>query len=237
MPTLVLLRHGQSAWNLENRFTGWVDVDLTEQGVAEAERGGALIQAAGVEFERAYTSVLTRAIRTCSMALRLSDQLWIPVVKDWRLNERHYGGLTGLNKAETAAEHGEAQVHVWRRSYDVPPPPLAPGGAYDFQADRRYAGVAIPDTESLKTTLERTLPYWQAEIAPELKEGRTLLVAAHGNSLRAIVKHLFAVPDAQIVDVEIPTGNPLLIELDTALRPTSARYLDEARAKPLPTLA
>jgi 2,3-bisphosphoglycerate-dependent phosphoglycerate mutase len=234
MPTLIMLRHGQSAWNLENRFTGWVDVDLSDQGVAEAERGGQLIKAAGVALDGAYTSVLTRAIRTCEIALRYSEQLWIPVTKDWRLNERHYGGLTGLNKAETAKAHGEEQVKVWRRSYDIPPPPLAPGGPYDFQADRRYKGVAIPDTESLKTTLERTLPYWEAEIAPELKSGRTLLVAAHGNSLRAIAKHLFSVPDDQIVGVEIPTGNPLLIELDGALKPTSARYLDAARATALP---
>ncbi|WP_174301820.1 2,3-diphosphoglycerate-dependent phosphoglycerate mutase [Caulobacter sp. S45] len=234
MPTLALLRHGQSVWNLENRFTGWVDVDLTEQGVAEASRGGALIAEAGVAFDRAYTSVLTRAIRTCNMALRLSGQLFIPVVKDWRLNERHYGGLTGLNKTETAAEHGEEQVRTWRRSYDIPPPPLAPGGLYDFHADRRYRGVAIPSTESLKTTLERTLPYWQAEIAPKLRAGETLLVAAHGNSLRAIVKHLFQVADDSIVGVEIPTGNPLLVELDNALRPTAARYLDAGRATPLP---
>ena len=236
MPTLALLRHGQSAWNLENRFTGWVDVDLTDQGVAEATRGGELIQAEGLEFDRAYTSVLTRAIRTCEIALRFSGQLFIPVEKDWRLNERHYGGLSGLNKAETAAEHGEEQVRIWRRSYDIPPPPLAPGGRYDFHADRRYKGVAIPDTESLKTTLERTLPYWEGEIAPKLAAGRTLLVAAHGNSLRAIVKHLFRVADEAIVGVEIPTGNPLLIELDATLQPTAARYLDEARATPLPTI-
>jgi 2,3-bisphosphoglycerate-dependent phosphoglycerate mutase len=236
MPTLVMIRHGQSAWNLENRFTGWVDVDLTAQGEAEAERAGALVKAAGVEFDRAYTSVLTRAIRTCEATLRRSDQIWIPVIKDWRLNERHYGGLTGLNKAETAAKHGEDQVHIWRRSYDIPPPPLAPGGEYDFHADRRYRGIAIPDTESLKTTLERTLPYWEAEIAPKLKAGETLLVAAHGNSLRAIAKHLFSVPDDKIVGVEIPTGNPLLIELDAALKPTAARYLDEARATELPPI-
>ena len=236
MPTLALLRHGQSAWNLENRFTGWVDVDLTDQGVAEATRGGELIQAEGLEFDRAYTSVLTRAIRTCEIALRFSGQLFIPVEKDWRLNERHYGGLSGLNKAETAAEHSEEQVRIWRRSYDIPPPPLAPGGRYDFHADRRYKGVAIPDTESLKTTLERTLPYWEGEIAPKLATGQTLLVAAHGNSLRAIVKHLFRVADEAIVGVEIPTGNPLLIELDAALQPTAARYLDEARATPLPTI-
>ncbi len=234
MPTLVLLRHGQSAWNLENRFTGWVDVDLTDQGVAEASRGGELIAQAGVAFDRAYTSVLTRAIRTCNMALRRAGQLFIPVVKDWRLNERHYGGLTGLNKAETAAQHGEEQVRIWRRSYDIAPPPLASGGPYDFHADRRYKGVAIPDTESLKTTLERTLPYWQAEVAPKLAAGETLLVAAHGNSLRAIVKHLFQIADDKIVAVEIPTGNPLLIELDATLKPTAARYLDEARATALP---
>lgn len=236
MPTLVLLRHGQSAWNLENRFTGWVDVDLTIQGVAEAARAGELLQDEGLAFDRAYTSVLTRAIRTCNMALRLSDQAFVPVVKDWRLNERHYGGLTGLDKAQTAAEHGEDQVGVWRRSYDIPPPPLAPGGPYDFHADRRYAGVAIPATESLKTTLERTLPYWEAQIAPRLAAGETVLAVAHGNSIRAIVKHLFAVPDEKIVGVEIPTGNPLRIELDAAQAPTAARYLDMARATALPAV-
>ena len=234
MPTLVLLRHGQSIWNLENRFTGWVDVDLTDQGVAEAERAGAMVVEQGLQFDRAYTSVLTRAIRTCDMALRLSGQLFVPVTKDWRLNERHYGGLTGLDKTETAKLHGENQVKVWRRSYDVPPPPLAPGGQYDFHTDRRYRGVDIPDTESLKTTLERTLPYWVSDIAPKLQAGETLLIVAHGNSLRAIVKHLFAVPDDRIVGVEIPTGNPLRIELDAALRPTEARYLDAARATALP---
>jgi 2,3-bisphosphoglycerate-dependent phosphoglycerate mutase len=236
MPTIVLLRHGQSAWNLENRFTGWVDVDLSDQGVAEAERAGRLIGDDRLALDRAYTSVLTRAIRTCNTALRLCGQLFIPVTKDWRLNERHYGGLTGLDKAQTAAEHGEAQVKVWRRAYDIPPPPLAPGGAYDFHADRRYTGIAIPDTESLKTTLERTLPYWQAEIAPRLRARETLLVVAHGNSLRAIVKHLFEVADDQIVNVEIPTGNPLRVELDDRLRPVAARYLDTARATVLPAL-
>ncbi|HEX5776449.1 MAG TPA: 2,3-bisphosphoglycerate-dependent phosphoglycerate mutase, partial [Caulobacteraceae bacterium] len=157
-------------------------------------------------------------------------------VRDWRLNERHYGGLTGLNKAETAARHGDEQVHVWRRSYDVPPPPLEPGGEFDFAADPRYAGQAIPDTESLKTTLDRVRPYWEGEIAPRLREGEDVLIAAHGNSLRAIVKLLFAVPDDEIVGVEIPTGNPLLIELDGALRPISARYLDESRAQAIPAL-
>jgi 2,3-bisphosphoglycerate-dependent phosphoglycerate mutase len=234
MPTLVLLRHGQSRWNLENRFTGWVDVDLTPEGEAQAKRGGALLKAAGVAFDRCYASVLTRAIRTADIALTECDQLWIPIVKDWRLNERHYGGLTGLNKAETAEKHGEEQVKVWRRSYDIPPPPLARGGEYDFTRDRRYAGAPIPDTESLKTTLDRVLPYWEVEIAPKLAAGENLLIAAHGNSLRAIVKHLFAVPDDAIVGVEIPTGNPLALELDGGLKPTRARYLDEARAEAVP---
>ena len=236
MPTLVLLRHGQSRWNLENRFTGWVDVDLTAEGEAQAQRSGELLKAAGVAFDRAYTSVLIRAIRTADTALAAAGQLWIPLTKDWRLNGRPYGGLTGLDKAETAAKHGDEQVKVWRRSYDIPPPPLAAGGEYDFARDRRYAGAPIPDTESLKTTLERVLPYWEAEIAPKLAAGETVLVAAHGNSLRAIVKHLFGVPDEAIVDVEIPTGNPLLVELDAGLKPVSARYLDEGRAQALPRI-
>jgi 2,3-bisphosphoglycerate-dependent phosphoglycerate mutase len=237
MPTLVLLRHGQSQWNLENRFTGWVDVDLTAEGEAQARKGGELIKAAGVELDRAYTSVLTRAIRTCDLALAAAGQAWIQVVKDWRLNERHYGALTGLNKAETAQRHGEEQVKIWRRSYDVPPPPLEPGGEYDFAKDRRYFGVDIPDTESLKTTLDRVQPYWEEEIAPELQVGETLLIAAHGNSLRAIVKLLFGLSGEAIVGVEIPTGNPLLIELDAALRPAESRYLDASRAQALPTAA
>lgn len=236
MPTLVLLRHGQSRWNLENRFTGWVDIDLTAEGEAEARRAGRLLADANIAFARAYASVLTRAIRTADIALVECGQLWIPLEKDWRLNERHYGGLTGLNKAETAERHGQAQVKIWRRSYDVPPPPLAPGGEYDFTRDRRYAGAPIPDTESLKTTLERVLPYWTTEIAPKLAAGEDVLIAAHGNSLRAIVKHLFAVPDETIVGVEIPTGNPLLIELNARLIPTAARYLDHARAEAVPAL-
>ena len=237
MPKLVLLRHGQSRWNLENRFTGWVDVDLTPAGEAEARRGGELMRQAGLRFDRAYTSVLTRAIRTLSITLEAAGHPPVPTAQDWRLNERHYGGLTGLDKAETAAKHGAEQVQIWRRSYDVPPPPLEAGSEYDFHADPRYAGSDIPDTESLKTTLERVLPYWEAEIAPKLKAGETILVAAHGNSLRAIIKHLFKVPDDQIVGVEIPTGNPLVIELDADLTPVSARYLDEARATPLPKAA
>jgi 2,3-bisphosphoglycerate-dependent phosphoglycerate mutase len=236
MPSLVLLRHGQSQWNLENRFTGWVDVDLTAEGEAQARKGGELIKASGIHFDRAYTSVLTRAIRTSALALTAAGQAWVPVVKDWRLNERHYGGLTGLDKAETAARHGADQVKIWRRSYDVPPPPLAPGGEFDLSHDRRYPPGSVPATESLQTTLVRVQPYWEAEIAPKLAAGETLLIAAHGNSLRAIVKLLFDVSDAAIPGVEIPTGNPLLIELDAALKPTAGRYLDEARAQPLPAL-
>lgn len=236
MPTLILLRHGQSQWNLEDRFTGWVDVDLTAQGEAEAKKGGELIKAAGIAIDRVFTSVLTRAIRTSWLALHSAGQTFVPEVKDWRLNERHYGGLTGLNKTETAAKHGADQVKIWRRSYDIPPPDLAPGGEYDFSKDRRYAGSVLPVTESLKTTLVRVQPYWEAEVAPCLKAGETLLVAAHGNSLRAIVKLLFDVADDAIVGVEIPTGNPLVIELDASLKPTSARYLDQSRATALPPI-
>jgi 2,3-bisphosphoglycerate-dependent phosphoglycerate mutase len=234
MPTLVLLRHGQSLWNLDGRFTGWVDVDLSPQGEAEALRAGELIKAEGLDFDRAFASVLIRAIRTADLALAVADQLWIPLVKDWRLNERHYGGLTGLSKAQTAERHGAAQVMTWRRSYDVAPPPLAPGGEYDFAADRRYAGIVPPAAESLKTTLERVLPYWNGAIAPALAAGERVLVVAHGNSIRAIVKHLFEMSEEAIVRLEIPTGNPLVIELSADLRPVNARYLDPARAEALP---
>lgn len=237
MPTLILLRHGQSQWNLEDRFTGWVDVDLTPEGEAQARKGGELIKAAGLQIDRAYTSVQTRAIRTLWLALAAAGQAFVPETKDWRLNERHYGGLTGLNKTETAAKHGEEQVKIWRRSYDTPPPPLAPGGEFDFSKDRRYSGAVLPDTESLKTTLERVEPYWNAEIAPHLKAGETLLIAAHGNSLRAIVKLLYGLSAEGVMAVEVPTGNPLLIELDASLKPVSARYLDETRATPLPQAA
>nr|WP_272886678.1 2,3-diphosphoglycerate-dependent phosphoglycerate mutase [Phenylobacterium aquaticum] len=231
---MILLRHGQSRWNLEDRFTGWVDVDLTAEGEAQARLGGELIKAAGLQIDRAYTSVLTRAIRTCWLALTAAGQVFIPETKDWRLNERHYGGLTGLNKTDTAAKHGADQVKVWRRSYDVPPPPLEAGGEFDFTKDRRYAGAVLPTTESLKTTLERVQPYWEAEIAPHLTAGETLLVAAHGNSLRAIVKLLWNLSSEAIIDIEIPTGNPLVIELDAGLKPLSARYLDAGRAQTLP---
>lgn len=237
MTFLALLRHGQSRWNLENRFTGWVDVDLTPEGEAQARKAGETLAASGVPFDKLFTSVQTRAIRTGNLALESAGLAWLPVERDWRLNERHYGALTGLDKAETAAKHGEEQVKVWRRSYDTPPPPLEPGGEFDFSKDRRYAGVKdLPATESLKLTLDRVLPYWNETIAPDLRAGKNLIIAAHGNSLRAIVKHLFEVPDDQIVGVEIPTGNPLLIELDGALKPKSVRYLDAARAEKLPPL-
>ncbi len=236
MPRLILLRHGQSQWNLDNRFTGWVDVDLTAEGEAQARRGGELLARAAFRPTVMFTSVLKRAKRTGALALDSAGLKDVPVVEDWRLNERHYGGLTGLDKAGTAALHGEAQVKIWRRSYDIPPPPLAPGGEWDFANDPRYAGKTIPDTESLKTTLDRVLPYWNEAIAPRLKAGDDVLIAAHGNSLRAIVKHLFDVPDRAIVDVEIPTGNPLEIDLDADLRPVAARYLDQGRATVLPSL-
>lgn len=236
MPTLILLRHGQSQWNLEDRFTGWVDVDLTAQGEAEARKGGELIKAADIAIDRVFTSVLTRAIRTSWLALQTAGQVYVPETKDWRLNERHYGGLTGLNKTETAAKHGDAQVTIWRRSYDVRPPERGTDSPYDFSRDRRYAGAVLPNTESLKTTLDRVQPYWDAEIVPCLQRGETLLVAAHGNSLRAIVKVLFDLSAEAIVGVEIPTSNPLVIQLDGALKPTTARYLDAARATALPTI-
>ncbi|MGN6207927.1 2,3-diphosphoglycerate-dependent phosphoglycerate mutase [Asticcacaulis sp.] len=236
MPTLVLLRHGQSQWNLENRFTGWVDVNLTVEGEAQATRGGELIKAEGIEIDKAFTSVLTRAIRTCNLALEAAGQSFVPVVKDWRLNERHYGGLTGLDKAETAAKHGEDQVKIWRRSYDVPPPPLEAGSLYDFKGDRRYAGADLPDTESLKTTLDRVMPFWTGDIVPALKAGDTVLVAAHGNSIRAIIKSLFDLSDEAILEIEVPTGNPLVVKLDDNLKPVSVKYLDQARANPLPEI-
>ena len=235
MTSLALLRHGQSRWNLENRFTGWVDVDLTPEGEAQARRSGELLAASGVPFDKLFTSVQTRAIRTGNLALESAKLAWLPVERSWRLNERHYGALTGLDKAVTTATYGEEQVKIWRRSYDTPPPPLQPGGEFDLSQDRRYAGVEdLPTTESLKTTLERVLPYWDERVAPDLRAGKNLIIAAHGNSLRAIVKHLFKVPDDQIVGVEMPTGNPLLIDLDANLKPTAARYLDESRAEKLP---
>lgn len=236
MPKLALVRHGQSQWNLENRFTGWWDADLTAKGEAEARRAGELLKEAGFEPKRGFTSVQTRAIRTLWLALTEMNRVWLPVEKSWRLNERHYGGLTGLDKKETAEKHGEDQVHIWRRSYDVPPPPMEAGSNYDMSKDPRYAGIDIPATESLKLTLERVLPYWHETIAAELRNATDIVIAAHGNSLRALVKHLFQVADETITGVEIPTGNPLLIELGDGLTPTSARYLDGSRASDLPAL-
>lgn len=228
MPTLILVRHGQSQWNLENRFTGWWDVDVTEKGVAEARAAGHLLKARGLLPTRAFCSVQLRAIKTLHLALEECGRLWIPETKDWRLNERHYGGLTGLNKAETAEQHGAEQVHVWRRSFDVPPPPMEPGSAYDPAGDPRYAGIAIPQTESLKLTIERVLPYWESAILPELAKGETVIISAHGNSLRALVKHLSAIPDDDITELEIPTGQPIIYPFDDAMVPGERYYLKDA---------
>jgi len=231
MYRIVFLRHGESVWNRENRFTGWTDVDLSAAGLEEARAAGRLLAAEGLDFDIAYTSVLKRAIRTLWLALDVMDRLWMPVEKSWRLNERHYGALQGLNKAETAAKFGEAQVLAWRRSYDTPPPALAPADARDAAADPRYAGLTraeVPLTECLKDTVARVLPYWNDVIAPAVRAGRRVLVAAHGNSLRALVKHLDHVSDADIVGLNIPTGVPLLYELDAQLRPLGRRYLGDA---------
>jgi 2,3-bisphosphoglycerate-dependent phosphoglycerate mutase len=225
MPTLVLIRHGQSIWNLENRFTGWWDVSLTAQGEAEAKAAGELMAARGMDFDLTFTSFQTRAIKTLNLALEAMGRLWLPVEKDWRLNERHYGGLTGLDKAETAARHGDEQVKIWRRSFDIPPPVLAPGGTYDLSADRRYAGIAIPNTESLKDTIARVLPYWESRIVPELKAGKRVLISAHGNSLRALVKHLSNIPDDEITSLEIPTGQPIVYELNEDMTAIDRYYL------------
>jgi 2,3-bisphosphoglycerate-dependent phosphoglycerate mutase len=227
MPTLVLIRHGQSAWNLENRFTGWWDVDVTEKGVEEARAAGRLMAEKGLDFDQCYTSLQTRAIKTLNLALEEMGRLWLPVEKDWRLNERHYGGLTGLNKAETAEKHGEEQVKIWRRSFDIPPPVMEAGSAFDLSGDRRYAGIAIPSTESLKDTIARVLPYWESVIAPDLKAGKRVLISAHGNSLRALVKHLSGISDDEITGLEIPTGQPIVYELADDLTATDRYYLSE----------
>jgi 2,3-bisphosphoglycerate-dependent phosphoglycerate mutase len=227
MPRLVLLRHGQSAWNLENRFTGWWDVGLTDKGEAEAKAAGELLAARGLDFDICFTSVQTRAILTLHIALEAMDRLWLPEEKDWRLNERHYGGLTGLNKKEMADKVGEEQVHIWRRSFDVPPPAMAPGSRFDVTDDRRYAGVDVPQTESLKNTIERVLPCWNERIAPALRTGQRVLISAHGNSLRALVKHLSNIPDDEITGLEIPTGDPIVYELDDALAEVDRYYLKD----------
>jgi 2,3-bisphosphoglycerate-dependent phosphoglycerate mutase len=230
---LLLLRHGQSTWNLENLFTGWIDVDLSELGLVEAREAGQLLKAEGLRFDVAFTSVLKRAIRTLWIVLDEMDTMWLPVERSWRLNERHYGALQGLDKAQTVEKHGAEQVKIWRRSYDIPPPPLKLKDRSHPRYDRRYAGVPptdLPSAESLKDTLTRVLPYWEARIAPELLAGRNVLVAAHGNSLRALVKMLDRISDEAIVELNIPTGVPLLYELDKRLKPRSSRYLGDPEA-------
>ncbi len=224
MPKLILVRHGQSEWNLANRFTGWWDVALTEQGVAEAIAAGRLMADKGVLPTIAFTSLQTRAIKTLHLALEACDRLWIPETKDWRLNERHYGGLTGLDKQQMREQHGEEQVHIWRRSFDVPPPDLAEGSEFDLSRDARYAGIAVPRTESLKLTIERVLPYWETTILPQLSARETVIVSAHGNSLRALVKHLSNISDEAITGLEIPTGQPIVYDFGDNLRPSRERY-------------
>ena len=228
MPTLVLLRHGQSQWNLENRFTGWWDVDLSDRGIGEARAAGALLLNRGLDFDCCFTSVLTRAIRTLHLVLHEMDRLWLPVAKDWHLNERHYGGLTGLNKQEMIDKVGAQQVKIWRRSFDIPPPELDSDSPYDVSRDRRYAGIDVPRTESLKDTIARALPYYEAEIAPALKSGKRVLVAAHGNSLRGIIKYLSKISDDDIVSLEIPTGKPIVYELADDLSVERHYYLENA---------
>jgi 2,3-bisphosphoglycerate-dependent phosphoglycerate mutase len=230
---VVLLRHGESVWNKENRFTGWTDVGLTERGVAEAIEAGRLLHAAGFAFDVSYTSVLKRAIKTLWLALEQMDQMWVPVVNEWRLNERHYGALQGLNKAETAARFGEQQVLVWRRSYDTPPPPVDLDDPRHPRHDPRYAGLppdTLPRTESLKDTIARVLPWWNEIVVPAVRAGRRVLLAAHGNSMRALVKHLDGISDADIVGLNIPTGVPLVYELDGNLRPLRHYYLGDPEA-------
>jgi 2,3-bisphosphoglycerate-dependent phosphoglycerate mutase len=228
---LVLLRHGESDWNRENRFTGWTDVDLSPKGVEEARAAGRLLLEQGFLFDLAFTSVLKRAIRTLWLVLDEMDAMWLPVEKSWRLNERHYGALQGLNKAETAAKFGEQQVLIWRRSYDTPPPALQPGDPRGAGGDPRYAALApaeLPLTECLKDTVARVLPYWEAAIAPAMRAGKRVLIAAHGNSMRALVKYLDGISDTDIVGLNIPTGIPLVYELDDRLRPLRHRYLGDA---------
>jgi len=233
MHKLVLIRHGESTWNKENRFTGWTDVDLSDKGREEARAAGQLLKHEGYAFDLVFTSLLKRAIRTSNLVLDELDQLWLPVQRSWRLNERHYGALQGLNKAETAAKHGDAQVKIWRRAYDIPPPPLTPDDPRHAAHDPRYKNLAaaeLPLTESLKDTVARFLPYWHESIAPAVKAGQRVIVAAHGNSLRAMVKYLDNVADGDIVELNIPTGIPLVYELDEALKPIKSYYLGDAEA-------
>jgi 2,3-bisphosphoglycerate-dependent phosphoglycerate mutase len=231
--TLILLRHGQSEWNLKNLFTGWVDVDLTEQGRAEAAEAARLIEAEGLDFDLAYTSTLKRAIRTLWIVMDAMDRMWVPVTRAWELNERHYGALQGLDKAETVRRHGEEQVLIWRRSYDIPPPPLEADDPRHPRFEARYAGIEaprLPAAESLKDTLARVKPYWENEIAPHIRAGRKVIIAAHGNSLRALVKMLDGLDEDEILKLNIPTGIPLVYELDDELRATSSRYLGDPEA-------
>lgn len=228
MAKLVFIRHGQSEWNLKNLFTGWVDVNLSEKGEQEAKEAGRKLKEAGIEFDQAYTSVLTRAIKTLHFALEESGQLWVPETKTWRLNERHYGALQGQNKAEAAEKFGEEQVHIWRRSYDVLPPAMAKDDQYSAHTDRRYANLddkVVPDAENLKVTLERALPFWEDKIAPALKDGKNVFVGAHGNSIRALVKHIKQLSDDEIMDVEIPNFPPLVFEFDEKLNVTDEYFL------------
>ena len=227
MHRLVLLRHGESVWNSENRFTGWTDVDLSPRGIDEARAGGRLLRTEGYRYDLAFTAVLKRAIRTLWIALDELDQMWLPVEKSWRLNERHYGALTGLNKAEMATQFGEKQVLVWRRSYDTPPPALEPVDARYEGSDPRYQGVAVPRTECLKDTVARVVPYWDSAIAPAVRAGRRVLIAAHGNSLRALIKYLDGLSDEEIVALNVPTGVPLVYELDASLKPRRHYYLGD----------
>lgn len=233
MYKLVLIRHGESQWNLENRFTGWHDVNLTETGMAQAKTGGELMKEAGFEFDLAFTSVLTRAIKTLNIALEEMGQSYVPVQRHWRLNERHYGALTGLDKAETAAKHGDEQVKIWRRSFDVPPPSIDDSSEYFPGHDRRYAGVdpaILPRAESLKLTIERVLPYWHDVVRPAIQSGQKVIIAAHGNSLRALVKYLDGMSDEEVLELNIPTGVPLVYELDENLKPISKAYLGDQEA-------
>jgi 2,3-bisphosphoglycerate-dependent phosphoglycerate mutase len=227
LPRLILIRHGQSEWNLANRFTGWWDVGLTDKGIAEAQAAGRLLAVKGMLPTVAFTSYQTRAIKTLCLALEQCDRLWIPEHKDWRLNERHYGGLTGLDKQQTRDRHGDEQVHIWRRSFDTPPPPLEKGSEFDLSSDPRYAGVEVPDSESLKDTIARVLPYYREAIEPVLRQGETVIISAHGNSLRALVKHLSGISDDEITGLEIPTGQPIVYELDDDLAATDRYYLSE----------
>ena len=228
MTKLILIRHGQSEWNLSNRFTGWWDVDVTEKGVEEAKAAGRLLKDKGVLPTLAFTSLQKRAIKTMNIALEECDRLWIPVRRDWHLNERHYGGLTGLDKQQTREKHGDEQVHIWRRSYDVPPPPMEKGSEFDLSDDPRYAGIEVPQTESLKLTIERVLPYWESEILPELGKGETVIISAHGNSLRALVKHLSNISDDEITGLEIPTGQPIIYEFEGAQVAGERYYLKDS---------